>query len=352
MKVGICVKFKNSSVSPRPFREVYEETIEYVRVADSLGFDQVCVPEHHSLDVGYNPTPFLTLTALARETKRIGLCAQPLLLPLYNPVAVAEQLAVLDILSNGRAILGLGVGYREADFKSFGVPFRQRGARMNEGVEILLRALRERNVSFKGKFFDISGVDVTPRPLQQPHPKIFMTTGSPPAVDRAVRFGLPVNMQPHKAIDEGLYVYYCQKLVESGRDPRAVDVMLLTNGFIAKDAARALEAAKPHFEASIGHVRHMVLEHARHNPALAHLNSWELAVARLGLVVGSPQTWRQAVQSHVDALRGPVPIGSYNFFLWPEGMPLNEALEALELFAREVAPGIRSRDPIATTGNP
>ncbi|MBI2936236.1 MAG: hypothetical protein HYY31_05465 [Chloroflexi bacterium] len=69
--------------------------------------------------------------------------------------------------------------------------------------------------------------------------------------------------------------------------------------------------------------------------------------AGMGIVMGSPQTWRQAVQSDLDAVRGPVPVEAYNFALWPEGMPLNEALEALELFAREVAPGIKRTGPSA-----
>ena len=193
MEVGIAVKFRNSPKFWKPFPQLYEENIEYAKAADAFGFDYIVVPEHHSSELGYDPTPFLALTALARETKRIGLSTQPLLLPLHHPVGVAEQLAGLDVLSNGRARLGVGLGYRRTDFLSYGVPHNERGARMTEGLAILLGALRERNFKYEGRFYRVSDVDIVPKPVQQPHPKVYLTVTSPKAVDRAVRFGLPIN---------------------------------------------------------------------------------------------------------------------------------------------------------------
>ena len=155
MQVGIGVKFKRAPDSSQTWSEVYEEWFEYARAADRLGYDFIVVPEHHSVAIGYNPAPFLALTAIARETEQIRLATQPLLLPLYHPVHVAEQLAVLDLLSNGRAMLGVGVGYREGDFEAFGVPRHERGARSDEALTILLGALRERGFSFQGRFHQV-----------------------------------------------------------------------------------------------------------------------------------------------------------------------------------------------------
>src|SRR5688572_28835775 len=89
MKVGVAIKFQTSPTAPGDFRQVYEDCVSYARAADSLGFDYIVVPEHHSVRIGYDPTPFMALTAIARETKQIGLSTQPLLLPLYHPVHVA-----------------------------------------------------------------------------------------------------------------------------------------------------------------------------------------------------------------------------------------------------------------------
>lgn len=354
MQVGIAIKFKNSPRFQKPFPQVYEEGIEYARVADALGFDYIVVPEHHSSEMGYDPTPFLVLTALARETKRIGLSTQPLLLPLYNPVGVAEQLAVLDVLSNGRARLGVGVGYRWTDFLSLGVPHNERGARMNEALAILLGALRERAFSYEGKFYRVSDVDIAPRPLQQPHPTIYVTATSPKAVDRAVRFGLPINTLFNRAIRGGIYDYYCQEVIASGQDPNLVDVSVTRNGFIAPDPEAALRRAKPYLESHLVYQAKMSAEGsddqtgtrprvADHRPAAEgreHLIGAGGATMseEFGLLVGGPETWLATLQDDLEALTGPVPVGAYTFGLWPEGMPLADALTALEIFARQVRP--------------
>ncbi|MBI2858915.1 MAG: LLM class flavin-dependent oxidoreductase [Chloroflexi bacterium] len=350
MKVGVCIKFRNSYVFPKPFRHLYEEHIEYARAADALGFDYIVVPEHHSIEIGCNPAPFVTLAALARETKRIGLTTQPLLLPLYNPVWVAEQVAVLDVISNGRALLGLGVGYLDSDFRSYGIPKRERGARMDEAVEIVLGTLRERNFNYHGKFYQVSGVDIAPRPLQQPHPKVFLTTGSPKAVDRAVRHGLPVNMIYNEAISQGLYAYYCQQIVASGRDPSSVDISVASHGFVAKDADTALRMSKPYLQAFFeGWLRqrpHPMLEGAVPEEMISSgaSGSARNRARKFGLVIGAPQTWLDTLQADLQALNGPVPVSGLTFTLWPEAMPLKDALQALDIFAQEVLPWLHSTE--------
>ena len=198
--------------------------------------------------IGYNPTPFLTLTAVARETEQIRLATQPLLLPLYHPVHVAEQLAVLDLLSNGRAMLGVGVGYREGDFEAFGVPRHERGARTDEALTILLGALRERGFSHQGSFHQVRGVDITPRPLQQPHPKIYVTARSRGALRRAVRFGLGVNTLHREAIGSGVYAAYCDLAADTGVDPSTLDFTIVRNGYLAQDTDEAVRMAGPYIE--------------------------------------------------------------------------------------------------------
>ena len=100
-----------------------------------------------------------------------------MLLPLYNPVQVAEDTAVLDIISNGRLDLGVGLGYREIEYKGQGVPFAKRGERADEALEILLRLWTGESVSFHGKHFTISGARTTPRPLQQPNYGLVLSVG-------------------------------------------------------------------------------------------------------------------------------------------------------------------------------
>jgi alkanesulfonate monooxygenase SsuD/methylene tetrahydromethanopterin reductase-like flavin-dependent oxidoreductase (luciferase family) len=329
VKVGIGVKFKNSPQYWRPFRQVYEDCIAYARAADRLGFDYVVVPEHHSVQIGYNPTPFLTLTAIARETQRIGLATQPVLLPLYHPVHVAEQLAALDILSGGRAMLGVGVGYRDGDFEAFGVPRRQRGARLEEGLRLLLQALREREVDFEGRFHRVSGVDITPRPLQEPYPKVYLCMRSAAGAARAARFGLDVNILRHEAVVDGVYRAYCEHVADAGLDPAALEVTIVRNGFIAPTADEARRLGQPYIEGRIAYMA---------NPEFA---AHDTPVSLDRELIGSPDDWLAAIEEDRAALAGHVPFGGYTLGIWPEGMPLAQGVEALELFAERVLPRLR-----------
>ncbi len=330
MRVGIGVKFKRPPDSDQSWSEVYEQSIAYARAADRLGFDYVVVPEHHSVQLGYNPTPFLTLTAIARETERIGLATQPLLLPLYHPIHVAEQLAALDLLSGGRALLGVGVGWREGDFEAFGIPHRERGARLEEALTVLLGALRERDFSFEGRFQRVSGVDTTPRPLQQPHPPVFLAVRSRAGVRRAARFGLAANILRHEAIVDGVYRAYCEEAGRAGRDPATLEVTLVRNGFVAADAATARRIGGPHIEARIAHMA--TAEYANHDTPVTLDRE----------LIGSPDDWRAAIEADLAALDGPIPMAGYTLGLWPEGLPLTAALSALELFAAELLPWLHA----------
>lgn len=345
MEIGIGVKFKRAAGSARDWREVYEEWIAYARAADRLGYDYVVVPEHHSVAIGYNPAPFVALAAIARETERIRLATQPLLLPLYHPVHVAEQLAALDLLSDGRAMLGVGAGYREGDFEAFGVPRRERGARTEEGLTILLGALRERGFSHEGRFHRVRGVDLVPRPVQRPHPKVYVTARSRPALARAVRFGLGVNTLHREAVGRGVYAGYCALAAAAGADPSALDFTIVRNGYVARDAAEAVRAAGPHIEGRTAYMAGGEFagrdEHPRAVERVASASG--AAFATEGELIGTPADWIEAMRADVEALAGPIPFTGWTLGLRPEGMPLADGLAALELFAAEVLPWVRAQ---------
>ena len=344
MKVGVAIKFQNSPTAPAEFTQVYEQQLEYARAADALGFDYIVVPEHHSVQIGYNPTPFLTLTAAARETKRIGLATQPLLLPLYHPVHVAEQLAALDVLSGGRAMLGVGVGYRDGDFEAFGIERRERGARAEEALTILLGALREREFSYEGRFYTAKNVSLMPRPVQQPHPKIYVTARSPRAVARAVRFGLPVNTLHYEAIGGGIYAEYCTQVAAAGLDARRLDFTIARNGYIASDLETALRVGGEHYTNRNQNMAGGEFKGREAGAGVAQRPYQELVGAEgqryvlQGDLIGTPETWIAAMQADLEALSGPVPFTGWTVGLYPGGMPLRDALAALELLAKHVLP--------------
>src|SRR3989442_14290707 len=137
------------------------------RQAEALGIDAVLFGEHHGAPQQRFPALLNLLAALAASTTSIRVGTSILLSALYNPVRLAEEAAQVDVISNGRLILGLGLGYQPADFQHFGVPFDQRRSRFEEGVEVIRRAWSERPFSFSGRRFQFATPPVYPVPRRQ-----------------------------------------------------------------------------------------------------------------------------------------------------------------------------------------
>src|SRR5688500_12889307 len=162
MKVGL---------SPIQAGDVGETVAECER-AEAVGFDSVWLGEHHDHSLLY-PSPLLGLAAIASRTRRIGLGTAVLLLPLHHPLTVAEEGAMVDVLSGGRLILGVGAGYAPEEFAAFGVSIRERGSRMDEAAALIQRLWTEEKVTHEGRHYRIGGATVTPRPVQRPRPPIW-----------------------------------------------------------------------------------------------------------------------------------------------------------------------------------
>jgi alkanesulfonate monooxygenase SsuD/methylene tetrahydromethanopterin reductase-like flavin-dependent oxidoreductase (luciferase family) len=195
-----------------PAQAVYNTALEMTEWADARGFDFVSVQEHHGAPDGYIPSPCLMAAAFASRTRRMRIQLGALILPLHDPVKVAEQIAVLDLIAGGRLDVVLGAGYVEREFGMFGVSARNRAGLMDEGIPILQRALSGERFSAAGREIFIS-----PSPMQKPYPPLFLGGRVPATALRAARFGL--NLYPLKMDIVPLYIEECRKL---GRAPGQV----------------------------------------------------------------------------------------------------------------------------------
>jgi alkanesulfonate monooxygenase SsuD/methylene tetrahydromethanopterin reductase-like flavin-dependent oxidoreductase (luciferase family) len=189
MDFGLLFPFRNSLRSHIPFPELYRKHLDLTVKAEELGYDTVWLTEHHFVDDGYSSSLLPVAAAIAARTKKIRIGTFVLLLPLHNALRVAEDAATVDIISNGRLDLGLGQGYRVDEFISFNLPRKERGARLEEGTEVIRRAWTEKNWSFDGKFNKLTNITVTPNVVQKPHPPIWLAARGPKSIDRAARNG-------------------------------------------------------------------------------------------------------------------------------------------------------------------
>jgi len=179
-------------VMPRSLAFDYSELVDNACMLEEMGFDAFSASEHHFTYDGFCPAPLVALAALALTTKRIKLVTGALLLPLHDPVRIAEDAATLDRLSGGRLILGLGMGYRPLEFDGLNSEKRTRGARLVEMIQFLQQALGQERFSFAGKHYKYDDVSVQPRPVQQPTPPLWLCGGTTvKAARRAGRAGLP-----------------------------------------------------------------------------------------------------------------------------------------------------------------
>ncbi len=194
-----------------PTQALYAAAVEMAAYADKIGVDRIGLMEHHGSEDGYLPQPFVLAGGMAAVTRNIRLLLGAVILPLHDPVNIAEQIAIVDLMSNGRLGVIFGAGYVHEEFRMFGVSLRDRGRLLDESTVTILRALR-------GERFAVNGrpVYVRPLPVQKPEDIIFIGGGVAASAKRAARLG--VGFGPMRADIIPIYEAECRAL---GREPGA-----------------------------------------------------------------------------------------------------------------------------------
>ncbi|MDP8957222.1 MAG: LLM class flavin-dependent oxidoreductase [Actinomycetota bacterium] len=171
----------------RSFEQEYREIVDLVRLGETIGFDSAWVSEHHGSSDGYMPSLLPTLAALAAATEHIKLGTGVLLTPLHHPLRLAEDAATVDLISGGRLILGLGLAWREEEFRMFGLAVNERVRRTVETMDILRLAWTGERFSYEGKVFSFDQVRVTPAPGRKDQIPIWLGGSAESAIRRAGR---------------------------------------------------------------------------------------------------------------------------------------------------------------------
>jgi probable F420-dependent oxidoreductase len=327
--------------SGRSFEQEYRETLELVRLAEALGFDSAWVSEHHGSSDGYLPSLLVMLAAFAEATTEIRLGTAVILTPLHDPLRLAEDAAVLDQLSGGRLTLGLGVAWREEEFRMFGVPMSERGVRTDETIEVCRRAWTGERFSFEGTIFRYDRVRVTPPPAQPGGPPILIGGYVDASFRRAGVLG-----DGHVADAEDpdalrMAVSEMERAArDAGRDPSRLHLALMQNAFVADEGTDAWEIARAGVEHQLGAYEawsegHDTPAHDGLEPSVS-----DPGAVRAGTVAGTPEEVARRLRPTVDAFGGRENFDLIVRLHYP-GMGFDDAARAVELFGERVIPVLK-----------
>lgn len=338
MQFGLIYDFRNPQPWYRPYPQLYEELFEQIEYAEELGYDSVWITEHHFVEDGYTPSVLPIAAAIATRTKRVRIGTWVLLLPLHNPLRVAEDAATVDIISNGRLDLGVGLGYRIEEFEAFGVDRRHRRRLMDEGCEIILRAWTENGWSFAGRHFNLKNVSLYPKPIQQPHPPLWIGARSEAAARRAARFRSPLSLVGDKTV----YDAYANALREQGEDPASYLVLGSRACYVTSDPERTWAMIRDHLHwtGSLYARWYSEAGDLPHDRERIGRMVDDPDQRRAQAVLGDAQTCIRAIE---DWRSQGIPYTHMIMQATPAGIPPKDMYPYLEAFAKEVIPHFRSQ---------
>ena len=256
MKLGV-LQFFSWPERRVPLEQVYERALQRIDVMDRAGYDAVWLAEHHFTTYSVCPSVNLMALAAAQRTQRLRIVTAVTLAALYHPLRLAEELALLDVLTGGRLNWGAGRGFEPSEFGAFGVPLDETAARFREAVEVVQEAWRSDRLTFHGKFWDFDDVEVLPKPLQRPQPPTWVAATSPEAISWAAAGGYAILMDPHASFGEiaAKYDRYAAELADNGH-PAPVDTPMARLVAVADSDAAAEEVARAGAAWTIGAYGH------------------------------------------------------------------------------------------------
>jgi alkanesulfonate monooxygenase SsuD/methylene tetrahydromethanopterin reductase-like flavin-dependent oxidoreductase (luciferase family) len=315
--------------------ERLREHLDQVRAARDAGFDLIVMGQH------YLSTPFQelqTMPALARLAAEAGpmrVGATVLLLPLLNPVDVAEQVATLDVICEGRFVFGAGLGYRDQEYEAFGVHAKERVARLVESLEVINRLWTEDEVTHHGRFYRLTRARLALRPVQKPRPPLWFAANNDAAVERAARMADAWVINPHAtlAVLARQMAVYRTALAAAGK-PFPAELPIIKELYVAPDRRTAVEECRPFLEA-----KYKAYGSWGQDKALPEGDSFDVAfdeLVRDRFVIGDPDDCVRELRRHVDALG----VTCFIFRIqWP-GMEQAKVLRTIRLLAERVMPAL------------
>ena len=335
MKLGL---FINSQYLPgESMPQKIQQSVEQVAAAREAGFDMICAGQHY-LSAPYQMSTTMPLLArMAAEAGDMEVASTVILLPLHNPVEIAESVATLDAICGGRFIFGIGLGYREEEYAAFGVERSERVGRLLEALEVIKLLWTEEEVEFHGKYYNVPKIQPSTRPVQRPHPPIWIAANGNSAIRRAARLGYSWLINPHATVSmvsEQLSMY--GRTLERSRQSAPAAMPMMRELYVAADSETAYLESQPHLES-----KYAAYASWGQDKALPGEESFSVPyrdLARDRFLLGSPDEVAREILRYEDEL-------GVNYLIfrmqWP-GMPHDQLLREIGLMGREVIPRVKA----------
>jgi alkanesulfonate monooxygenase SsuD/methylene tetrahydromethanopterin reductase-like flavin-dependent oxidoreductase (luciferase family) len=328
-------------------RQAFEELLAQIELTERLGFDEAWFAEHHHSDYGMLASPNLIIAALAHRTERLRFGNLVNVLPLYDPMRLAEECAMLDILTGGRLNVGLGRGVPKDDMKHR-LDRDTAQARFDEGIEILLRAWSGETFSYSGKAWGYEEISCRPQPLQKPHPPIYYGATAPDSPAMVARRGwnLALSRQPLANCAKAIAYYRAERL-KQGNLSSAGDAIMVRDIYVADSDEEAWREAAPQLARFWQLARDNFWRgdsiSAEDLPKLTDRYVYfpgGLSVQRLDewgtSLIGSPESVIKKARVMLETARPDSLVGMFSF----GGLKHEQVMHSIELFGREVMPAL------------
>ena len=356
MKFGLFYLF--SKFGDIPQERIFSEVLEEIDYGEELGFDSVWLPEHHFSVYGTLGNPMTFAAAIAQRTKRMLIGTAVMVLPFQHPLRLAEDAALVDALSGGRLLLGIGRGYQVPEFDVLDVPQHASRAMFLESLEIIKKAFTEDNFSYEGNFWKVRNATVFPKPVQKPHPPIYWAGISPATYELAGRLGYPVLRGPNftsiSAVEQA-YEVYTTRLLENGYDPEGMDLPFSLKIYVAPTDEEA--KAEIHHALWFYHTLARLLPGAPGRPTPAGYEQYprdpsflgELTPDQLwnagvdegsGTVFGSPERVIEQLRFYQSRTR----INHWMLWFKIGGLEHHKVMRSMELFTKHVMPALQEEE--------
>lgn len=333
MQFGV---FDHLDDSGQPLARHFENRLRLIEAYDRAGFYAYHLAEHHNTPLGYAPSPSVFLAAVAQRTKRLKFGPMVYLLPLYHPLRLIDEVCMLDQMSEGRFLYGVGRGISPVEVGFYGVDFATGMERFREAFEVTRIGLTETELTFHGKYYDFDRVPIVMKPVQQPYPELWYGTSRPDSIPWAAERGAHIVTLRDTAQARAIINLYKQEWARNGRAESDLPKMGINRHIVlAETEAAARDTARRGYRPWRQNMERLWAAYGVPFPLKASLpDEWDALQAHGHAIAGTPAQVRDYIADQAEKAGATYFVCDFAFGT----ITHDEAMRSVELFAGEVMP--------------